>query len=113
DDALTARVFDVSIDDVPLRRHGPVEDLRTAWYFMNIQRNVLADESQRLTDAVPGNAAADRVQRRDEVVHLSAEVRAFQHGSEVSQHHGLQAPCITPRCSTRRALVWIAGGCVR
>src|SRR5258708_35588270 len=74
DDALTPGILDVGIGNVPLRGNSPIENLRAAGNFVNIQSNVLADDSQCAADTVPGNAPADRVQHRDQIVHLVAEI---------------------------------------
>ena len=51
----------VGISDVPLLRHGPVENRRSGRYLESLQGNSALDHGQRTPDSVAGNASANRV----------------------------------------------------
>src|SRR5918911_2073577 len=72
DDPPAGRVGDPRLGHVPLPRRGPVEDRRAGRHLGHGERDELADEPQRLPDAVPRKAARDRHEPAREVVDLGA-----------------------------------------
>ena len=60
DNALSLAVSDEGVTDIPLPGDIPVENLCSGRYFMNIQRNVISEDSQRITKAVPRDTPANR-----------------------------------------------------
>src|SRR5690242_16230521 len=76
DNSAAARVFDVSIMDVPLLGSRPVKYSRAGRDFVNSQRNSLPNTIERRADPITSNAAANRVELRGECMELSSEVRS-------------------------------------
>ena len=81
-DSLAAGIFDVGILHVPFPRNGPIEHRRAGGNLPHAQWNARPDDVQGLPHAVTGNAAADRIEVRDEAMH-----RVAGHGHIVEGHH--------------------------
>src|SRR2546422_3171051 len=69
DEALTARVFDEGIADMPFLRYGPIQHRRTAQHLMEGERNPLGNSLQCGAHTAARNATAERKQLSDEAVH--------------------------------------------
>ena len=74
DDPIALRILDVRIADIPFSRHDPVEDLGARCHLVDVERNLFADNAQRLPDTIAGDAAAQRKQSTDELVHGHSRV---------------------------------------
>ena len=72
-DPFAALIGHVCVSDIPLQWNGPIEHLGTGGYFVDRQRNHLAEHSKALTHALARDTATDRIQPRDERVHPFAE----------------------------------------
>src|ERR1700733_8629172 len=70
---LAAGVLDVSIANIPLSRHGPVENSCAARHLTNFQRNLPAQPFQSATKTIARNAAADGIKLRHQRMHLLAQ----------------------------------------
>ena len=75
DQAPAGEVFDPCVADVPLLRHGPVEDVRARSYLTDGDRNVTTQDVERLAYTIPGNAAADRKHLLHERAHADRSAR--------------------------------------
>src|SRR6185436_4112134 len=75
---LALRVFDPGLADIPLAGDGPVEDLRAGRDLVDCERDALPYLLQGLAHTVAGDAAADRIEVRDEAEH----VFAWSHGKK-------------------------------
>ncbi len=62
DHATAVGVRDVCVADVPFERDRPIENLGAAGNLAYLERHVLAQDLQRLPDAVAGDASADRIE---------------------------------------------------
>src|SRR5262245_30267743 len=69
DDPVAGPVLDPRIADVPLTRHGPIEDVGARGHFAHLQGNLASDDGQRVANAPTRDAATDRVHLPNEVVH--------------------------------------------
>ena len=87
DDALAVRPFDPGVVEVPLFRHRPVERLGSRLHLGDLQGHPLADQLERPAQAVAGDAAADREELADELVHVPADVVRRRQGLEVDARH--------------------------
>ncbi|KPV52094.1 hypothetical protein SE17_17495 [Kouleothrix aurantiaca] len=76
DHALAAAVFDIGVANIPLVGHQPVEHGRARRNLMQRQRHVFLQDAQGFAHARAGDAAADRVEPRDQGVHRRAGIRA-------------------------------------
>ena len=68
-DPVAGCVLDPRVADVPLPRDGPVEDLCARRHLVDIERDLATDEAEGLADPVARDAAADRIQLSDQLVH--------------------------------------------
>src|SRR2546430_2654245 len=59
-DFFAAAILDICIANVPLARDRPIEDLCARRHLMRFERNVRTNFTQRLSDAIAGDAAANR-----------------------------------------------------
>src|SRR5215468_6914862 len=89
DEALTARVFDEGIADMPFLRHSPVQHRGTARHLMEGERNPLGNSLQCGAHTAARNATAERKQLSDEAVHgLTASLRQrYQVVHTTHRHH--------------------------
>src|SRR5262245_31216970 len=83
DNSFTMRISDVGVADIPLLRHNPIEDLRSGWHFMNAQWNMAVDGFERLAQAVPSNATAQRVEVGDELIYLLSYIPGVESELEI------------------------------
>ena len=83
---------DVGVADVPLVRHGPVEDLRPGRDLAPQQRRgqVALDPVERRADAVAGDAPADRVEVLDQRPHRISH--RFSHPARVIRESSARDP---------------------
>jgi hypothetical protein len=65
--------FYVRVPDVPFLRDSPIEYRRACGNFSDIQRNVFLQDPQRLSNPVPRDAAANRVETDDKLIEVLAE----------------------------------------
>jgi hypothetical protein len=65
--------FYVRVPDVPFLRDNPIEYRRACGNFSDIQRNVFLQDPQRLSNPVPRDAAANRVETDDKLIEVLAE----------------------------------------
>src|SRR5262249_48730815 len=72
DDPLPAGVRNVRVTDVPLVRHGPVQNSRSAGDFADLERQYALQNAKRLADTVSRNAPTDRKELGREIVYLMA-----------------------------------------
>ena len=70
DDAFPVPVLDIGVANIPLAWHGPIEDAHPCWRLAQFQRNELLEYLQRSPNALPCDAAADRVEVMSELEHL-------------------------------------------
>jgi hypothetical protein len=73
DNAITARVLDVGILDIPFAWDSPVKHLDSARNLVELKRNSFSDSTQGLTKPIPGNAAADWVEFSGERMNLASQ----------------------------------------
>ena len=82
DDLPALGIFDPSVSDIPFFRDGPVEDLRICSHFFAGHRPITAQIPQALPQAVPRDAAANRVK----VCNNPKELNAFLYSIPVAQY---------------------------
>ena len=70
DDAFSLRVLDEPVANVPLSWDRPVEHLRAGRHLRDLERDVLADSTKSVSDAVSRDTSADRIELRYKCVHL-------------------------------------------
>src|SRR6185369_6661862 len=69
DHPVTASVGNVCVMNVPLRRNGPIKNLRSGRHFMSFEGDAFAKDCQGLANAVAGNAATDWKEPLKERIH--------------------------------------------
>ena len=74
DDLAAGGVQDECVPDCPFLRHDPVEQRRPGGNVPLFERQVPAEYGERIADALPGDAAADREDRLCQFVQLGADV---------------------------------------
>jgi hypothetical protein len=84
-DPFAAGVLNVGIANVPFAGHSPVEDPGAAGNFVDVERYFLFQASQRLAEAVAGDAAANRVQLADQSKNFVANSRRIYSRSEFGE----------------------------
>jgi hypothetical protein len=67
--------LDVSVANVPLFGHGPIEHNSPGWHLESAQRHVFFDQGQRPPDPVTRDTPADRVQLRGKLLEFFADLR--------------------------------------
>ena len=80
-------VGDPRASQVPFPRHGPIIDRRSARNLGDRQREILREDLERPPHAVAGQAAAERKESVDEVVHLAAELSEVMRGRNDARAH--------------------------
>src|SRR5580765_6183445 len=70
DNAFAFLVLDVRVGDVPLFWDGPVEYVCSARNLANLKVQFGSDQPQRLSDSMPRNAPANRIETTDSLVQL-------------------------------------------
>src|SRR5882724_9195910 len=103
DNSLTMRISDVGVADIPLLRHDPIEDLRSGRHFMNAQWNMAFDGLERLAQAVPSDATAQRVEVGDELIYLLPYILGAE--SQLKIADGLHHPTIHRPMPSYRAML--------
>ncbi len=68
---------DISIFNVPLARHRPIEHGRARGHLAHRERDIPADNAQSLAQAATRDTAADRKQLRRKAHHLCAGLRCL------------------------------------
>lgn len=71
-DLPALRVLYICVPDVPFFRDSPIEDLSSSRDLVNLDRNILLKDFQGLPNAVPRNAATQRVQTGHEAEQILA-----------------------------------------
>ena len=88
DHALTARVGDVGVGDVPLARDRPVEHGSARRHLGRLDVDVAAEDAERPAHAVAGDAAADRIELGGEVVDPLPHILGVAEGALVPVRRG-------------------------
>jgi hypothetical protein len=73
--SFAVRAFDIGISNVPLSRHGPIENRRSGGYLYGSQWNPALNQAQGSPDSFTGNTSADRVKLCRESVQFLADLR--------------------------------------
>jgi len=68
DDTAAGAILDISILDIPLLGNSPVKHGGSRRNLEDLERNALLNPPKRLPDPFTGNASADRVEFRGELV---------------------------------------------
>src|SRR5687768_17356790 len=74
DHAVALEIGDIGVSYVPLRRHRPVQDLRSGRHLVYFESDVLADDCEGFADPVAGDAAANRIQALDQAIEVTADI---------------------------------------
>src|SRR5262249_51335684 len=79
---LALRILDVSIANVPFPGHGPIEHLSVGRNVVNLDRDVVPNNTQGLPNPVARDAAANRKQLGDEPIHFMPDIVHICHWCE-------------------------------
>ena len=86
DDAVAARPVDPRRAESPFSGNDPVEDLRSRRRLDDLERDVAAEDGERVADTVPGQAPGDREELAHQLDEFLADGLGGGHGIPVDWH---------------------------